>query len=99
MPARTRPQPAARSVARVIAAPMAMDDDPYRSMQQVGMCPRCGNSTESDGEQRLVCVRGCGEWYPRERFIAAAWGLVTAGGSQVQPQPWPFEPAKCPTCS
>lgn len=74
-------------------------DDPYRGTHQVGTCPRCGNSTEEDGEQRLACVRGCGEWYTRERFTAAAWQLVTAGGAAVQPQPWPFAPAKCPMCS
>jgi len=73
-------------------------DDPYRGMQQVGTCPRCGNTTESDGERRLACPRGCGEWYSRE-VLADHWPLVTAGGARAQPQPWPFEPAKCPMCS
>ena len=74
-------------------------DDPYRGHTQVGTCPRCGNSTEGDGEKRLVCVRGCGEWYPRENFTTDAWQIVAAGGAGVEPQPWPFEAAKCPMCS
>ena len=67
-------------------------------MTRVGTCPRCGNQTESDGERRLACPRGCGEWYARET-LEKFWPLITAGGSRAQPQPWPFEPARCPTCS
>jgi hypothetical protein len=71
--------------------------DPYRGMEMVGTCPRCGNDTQSDGEQRLACIRGCGEWYPREH-LAKAWPSVTAVGSRAQPQPWPWAPAPCPVC-
>ena len=73
--------------------------DPYRGMSMVGTCPRCGNPTEGDGEgARLVCVRGCGEWYPRE-MLKDNWPIVTKGGAKVEAQPWPFTPAKCPMCS
>ena len=71
--------------------------DPYRGMQQVGTCPRCGDSTESDGERRLACVRGCGEWYARD-VLAERWQYVTAGGARAPAQPWPWTPASCPIC-
>jgi Zn-finger nucleic acid-binding protein len=75
-----------------------MDDDPYRSSQQVGTCPRCGNTTENDGERgRLVCLQGCGEWYPRTSFDRG-WTEIIAGGSAAPPQPWPWSPAACPSC-
>jgi hypothetical protein len=72
--------------------------DPYREMSQAGTCPRCGNPTEGDGEQRLTCLAGCGEWYPRE-VLQERWALVTAIGARAPAQPWPFMPAKCPMCS
>jgi Zn-finger nucleic acid-binding protein len=76
-------------------------DDPYRSSQRIGTCPRCQNPTEDDGELRLACVAGCGEWYPKERLaelwseivkppVGAKWGAV--------PTPWPWTPALCPVC-
>ena len=72
--------------------------DPYRGSTQVGTCPRCGNSTEADGVMgRLVCMRGCGEWYPRE-MLKDHWPIVTQS-SRVEAQPRPFTPAKCPMCS
>jgi Zn-finger nucleic acid-binding protein len=74
-------------------------DDPYRSSQQVGTCPRCGNPSESDGELgRLVCDAGCGEWYPRAAF-ERSWAEIIAGGSRLQPMPWPWTPARCPSCT
>jgi Zn-finger nucleic acid-binding protein len=75
-----------------------MDDDPYRSSQLVGTCPRCSNTLESDGEgARLVCLQGCGEWYPREMF-EKAWATIVAGGESARPQPWPWSPARCSSC-
>jgi hypothetical protein len=71
--------------------------DPYRGMSQAGTCPRCGDVIESDGEQRLACLRGCGEWYARET-LQKSWPRITAIGSRAQPQPWPWQPASCPSC-
>lgn len=72
--------------------------DPYRGASQVGTCPRCGNPTESDGEVgRLVCVRGCGEWYPRLAF-EREWANIIVGLAMWVPTSWPWEPAKCPDC-
>ena len=74
-------------------------DDPYRSSTQAGNCPRCGNPAESDGEgNRLVCLAGCGEWYPRATF-EKAWPAIIAGHALLQPQSWPWTPARCPDCS
>ena len=84
-----------------------MDDDPYRSSQQIGTCPRCQNSTESDGElDRMVCLRGCGEWYSRARLTSLlAWDALTkapgglgSDGRHAVASPWPFSPALCPIC-
>lgn len=72
-------------------------DDPYRSGQQSGTCPRCSNPTESDGERgRLVCVTGCGEWYPRTAF-ERAWSQIVQKPSS-QPSAWPWGAAMCPVC-
>ena len=60
----------------------AVDDDPYRSGQQTGVCPRCQNETASDGElNRLVCVRGCGEWYSKDLLDRLLLRLVAAHGA------------------
>jgi len=78
-----------------------MDEDPYRSGRQVGSCPRCQNPTEADGELRLTCVAGCGEWYPKESLIelwpeivkppvGLKWGAV--------PTTWPWITPLCPVC-
>jgi len=84
-----------------------VDDDPYRSTQSTGTCPRCSNSTEADGEiGRLVCVAGCGEWYPRATLDQIlAWPDVTAepagfgtDGTRAQPTDWPWGAALCPIC-
>ena len=84
-----------------------MDEDPYRSSQQVGTCPRCQNPTESDGEMdRLVCVRGCGEWYPRARLeqvlgwddVRKAPGGIGLDGQHAQATNWPWGAAQCPIC-
>lgn len=75
--------------------------DPYRSGQQVGQCPRCQNPTESDGELRLACVAGCGEWYPKES-LAEFWLQIVkpqvANLHGAVPTPWPWTPALCPVC-
>jgi Zn-finger nucleic acid-binding protein len=74
-------------------------DDPYRTSQQVGTCPRCGNSTEGDGEAgRLVCVRGCGEWYPRTYLKDDAWRIILSRPVMNVRTDWPWGPAACPTC-
>jgi hypothetical protein len=82
--------------------------DPYRTSQQVGTCPRCANSTESDGELlgRLRCVRSCGEWYPKamlERVVP--WteiekppGGIGEDGQRAQATSWPWGAAPCPMC-
>ncbi len=73
--------------------------DPYRFSQQTGTCPRCQNETTSDGElNRLACVRGCGEWYPKatlDRILA--WHDVEKkpGGPATS---WPWGAALCPIC-
>jgi len=38
-------------------------DDPYRGGTGGGACPRCGNDLTADGDLRLACLRGCGEWF------------------------------------
>ena len=82
-------------------------DDPYRFSQQTGVCPRCQNETASDGELgRLVCVRGCGEWYSKDKLAEKlAWDEVhqrPAGigmdGQRAHATPWPWGPALCPIC-
>jgi Zn-finger nucleic acid-binding protein len=74
-------------------------DDPYRTSQQMGTCPRCGNSTEGDGEgARLVCVRGCGEWYPRVALSNEAWSTILSRPVLNVRTDWPWGPAPCPTC-
>lgn len=84
-----------------------MDEDPYRSGHQVGTCPRCQNPTESDGElDRMVCVRGCGEWYARERLAdVLSWdelnrdpGGIGPDGTHAQATSWPWGPAQCAVC-
>jgi uncharacterized protein YbaR (Trm112 family) len=76
--------------------------DPYRGSQRVGSCPRCNNTTETDGEGgRLSCQRGCGEWYPRETFDGGEWSSIVArarGAVVVPPTDWPWGPAACPIC-
>jgi len=82
-------------------------DDPYRFSQQTGTCPRCQNETANDGElNRLVCVRGCGEWYPKDKLDAVfAWheldkraGGLGLDGQHVRPTNWPWGAALCPIC-
>jgi Zn-finger nucleic acid-binding protein len=95
---------AARALERAIAGCV---DDPYRSSQNTGTCPRCQAQTVADGElDRLVCERGCGEWYPRTRLDQLlAWQDVKAkpGGRGFDGQPaeataWPWGAALCPIC-
>jgi Zn-finger nucleic acid-binding protein len=75
-------------------------DDPYRTSQQSGTCPRCQNPTESDGElDRLACVRGCGEWYPKAMFADGVdWQVFEAKGA-VAGDAWPWGAALCPVCA
>jgi Zn-finger nucleic acid-binding protein len=81
--------------------------DPYRFSQQTGTCPRCQNETAGDGEMhRLVCVRGCGEWYSKEKLGEMfAWDDLNrrpAGigldGQHARPSAWPWGTALCPIC-
>jgi Zn-finger nucleic acid-binding protein len=81
--------------------------DPYRTGQRIGTCPRCQNSTESDGElDRMVCVRGCGEWYSRERLKdALSWdelnknpGGIGPDGQRAVASAWPWGATTCPVC-
>ena len=54
-----------------------MTDDPYRGGSQSGACPRCQSELASEGELRLTCARGCGEWYPHELVQhRVAWDRV-----------------------
>src|SRR6478672_1929069 len=73
--------------------------DPYREGgQPKGTCPRCSSATEGDFELgRLVCLAGCGEWYPRSAF-ELQWPAITAGLTTRAPDPWPWSPAECPDC-
>jgi Zn-finger nucleic acid-binding protein len=82
-------------------------DDPYRSSQQSGTCPRCQNATEGDGELgRLACVRGCGEWYSKSTLDQIlAWhaidqkpGGISPSGLHAPPPSWPWGAAQCPIC-
>ncbi len=83
-----------------------MDEDPYRSAQQVGTCPRCHNPVESDGElDRMVCLQGCGEWYSRERLATVlSWDdlnrdpLRGPNGQVAQVSAWPWGAAQCSLC-
>jgi hypothetical protein len=60
-----------------------------------------------DGELgRLVCERGCGEWYARDTLEQRlSWpDIVKPPGGRLdglpaQAQPWPWSPALCPTCN
>jgi len=61
-----------------------------------------------DGElSRLVCERGCGEWYARDTLgQMLSWddlkkppGGVDFGGVKAEAQPWPWTPALCPMCA
>lgn len=81
--------------------------DPYRESQRSGTCPRCQNETVSDGElDRLVCVRGCGEWYSKAKLDEIlAWhqldqqpGGVALDGQRAQATAWPWGAALCPIC-
>src|SRR5690606_10113983 len=100
---RTRASLPAGAPTRAIAPPTM--DDPYRTSQQVGTCPRCENATESDGD-RLVCVRGCGEWYPRARLDEVlGWddlnkppGGIGLDGRRAAVSSWPWGAALCPIC-
>ena len=82
-------------------------DDPYRFSQQTGTCPRCQNETTSDGEMnRLACVRGCGEWYPKETLdrilswhnVDAKPGGIGLDGRRAAATAWPWGAALCPIC-
>ena len=82
-------------------------DDPYRTSQQSGTCPRCQNETVGDGEMsRLVCVNGCGEWYAKDRLDQIlSWDDLNkppAGlgldGRHAEAQAWPWGAALCPIC-
>jgi Zn-finger nucleic acid-binding protein len=84
-----------------------MEDDPYRSSQQTGTCPRCQNETASDGELgRLVCVRGCGEWYSKDkldeleswRTLANQPGGFAPAAHHAPATSWPWGAALCPIC-
>jgi Zn-finger nucleic acid-binding protein len=70
--------------------------DPYRDGSMVATCPRCRGELAGDGELRLVCLAGCGEWYPRELLAhRVAWDVVVR---PVQVDTWPWSPAECPGC-
>ena len=75
-------------------------DDPYRSSQQSGTCPRCQNETAGDGElHRLACRRGCGEWYPKATLDQIlAWHDVDKKPDELRPTAWPWGAALCPIC-
>ncbi len=45
----------------------------------------------------MVCLAGCGEWYPRSAF-ERAWSQITSHTSVVEPPPWPWLPAPCAVC-
>ena len=75
-------------------------DDPYRSGLQTGTCPRCSQTTESDGD-RQVCTAGCGEWYPKQTFADEWTSIISPPVGQrwgTQTTPWPWSPALCPVC-
>ncbi|MBV8759135.1 MAG: hypothetical protein JO257_17735 [Deltaproteobacteria bacterium] len=56
--------------------------DPYRGDSRIGACPRCGNELVANGDLALACLRGFGEWYPRETAaIATASGSMPASVS------------------
>lgn len=81
--------------------------DPYRFSQQSGTCPRCQNETAADGElNRLSCVRGCGEWYPKSTLDQhIPWHEIEQKPAGIGPDglrpaatSWPWGPASCPVC-
>ena len=73
--------------------------DPYRTNERAGTCPRCAGGLEPDGvADRLVCLAGCGEWYPREAIgKQIAWHELDRA-PKAPPSPWPWSPASCPIC-
>ena len=73
-------------------------DDPYRGGAHGGACPRCGNDLTADGDMRLGCLRGCGEWYPRELADhRVRWDLVIRAARSTATS-WPWGSAACPSC-
>ena len=75
-----------------------MDDDPYRSSGHGGVCPRCQNALVADGELRLMCLAGCGEWYPHELIQhRVRWDLVIRAARHTATS-WPWGSAACPSC-
>jgi len=74
-------------------------DDPYRTSAQVGTCPRCAATIETDGAGRLVCLAGCGEWYAKETLAnQVVWPAVERALRDRTPTSWPWGPATCPIC-
>ena len=73
-------------------------DDPYRGSAHGGACPRCGNDLASTGEVGLACLRGCGEWVPRELADhRVRWDLVIRA-VRATATSWPWGTAACPSC-
>lgn len=71
--------------------------DPYRSGSQIGTCPRCRGELAGDGELRMVCLAGCGAWYPRELIDhRVRWAEVSATAPVATS--WPWGAIDCPSC-
>ena len=76
-----------------------MADDPYRGGGgRGGACPRCQNELSADGELRLVCLAGCGEWYPHDLVQhRVRWDLVIRAARHTVTT-WPWGTGACPSC-
>jgi Zn-finger nucleic acid-binding protein len=80
--------------------------DPYRGGLATGICPRCNKQATSDGElQRMRCLGGCGEFYPRARLEQhVEWSFIArpprprADGWSPVASSWPWGAAPCPVC-
>jgi Zn-finger nucleic acid-binding protein len=72
--------------------------DPYRGDARIGACPRCQNELVSDGELRLACLRGCGEWYPREQADHRVHWEHVVLAARFLDSGWPWGAAACPSC-
>jgi hypothetical protein len=81
-----------------------VDDEPYRSSDITGTCVRCQAKTVSDGRwNRLACIAGCGEWYPKETLDQMLrWQDVEAKSisdeGKLLTTSWPWGKGHCPIC-
>lgn len=73
-------------------------EGPFRGGLEVGPCPRCHVVMDNAGDH-LVCLAGCGEWYPRMTIEPRVnWLAVVAARVSQAVGGWPWAAAICPIC-